>query len=77
MPLSKLDQCLIDAETAEQTELLLKAGADPNATSFFGFTASMRAKTAEQTELLPKAGADPNAKDSDGRTALMRAHNES
>ena len=43
MPLSKLDQCLIDAETAEQTELLPKAGADPNAKDSDGRTALMRA----------------------------------
>ena len=53
--LSKIDQVLIDAKTPEQTEVLIKAGADVNAKNNNGYTALMNATTPEQTELLIKS----------------------
>lgn len=70
-----LDQDLINAMTVEETDRLIKAGANVNATDRDGETALMKASTVEQTKLLIEAGADTNAtSDYDGDTALMFAN---
>jgi ankyrin repeat protein len=54
------DTPLHEARTVEQTEVLLKEGADPNkVNNDWGFTPLHKARTAEQTVLLLKGGANP------------------
>ena len=62
------------AETPELTEVLLKAGADPNVKATDGDTPLMNAARwgrVEQAKLLLAAGADPNVSTAYGMTPLM------
>ena len=70
---NNLNEKLIYAETAEETKVLIKAGADVNAKDNFGRTALMFAETPEQTKVLIDAGADVNANIDTGATALIYA----
>lgn len=51
-------------------EVLLKAGADPNATDTFDYTPLHKQKDKKAVKTLLKAGADPNAMDENGETPL-------
>lgn len=53
------DTPLHKAKTAEQTDLLLKAGADPRRMNRWGNTPLNLAKTAEQKNLLKNYNSDP------------------
>ena len=66
---------LLEAGTAEETDRLLKAGADPNYQNIYGETALMRANSAEQTDLLLKAGSDICLQDRDGNKAIHDVKN--
>ena len=68
-----LDRDLIDATTADQTAVLIAAGADVNATDRKGRTALMMATSADQSKILLNAGSDVNGTDNYGITALMRS----
>lgn len=69
------DTAIIRARTVEQTDFLIRAGADVNAKNKFGTTALMVA-TPEQAVSLIKAGADVNAADNNGSTALILSNYE-
>jgi ankyrin repeat protein len=71
--ISLLDLALVNAKNADETKLLIDAGADVNAKNYCGWTALMIAKNSEQTKLLIKGGVDVNVRDDLGRTALMVA----
>ncbi|MBD5433388.1 MAG: hypothetical protein HDR35_03695 [Treponema sp.] len=62
-------------EDIEETRRLIKAGADVNAQTKYGYTALMYAAgyNASYTAQLIKANADVNVKDDAGHTALMYA----
>ena len=64
--MTKTDEMLLKAKTAEETRKALAAGADVNARNDIGETALMNASIAEQTKLLIEAGADVNARNEEG-----------
>lgn len=68
-----LDDSLLNSHNAEETQNLLKAGADVNARNEYGETPLMHAHTAEQTKMLIEADIDINAKDEFGKNALSYA----
>ena len=74
---NELSAKLLSARNAEETRVLLAAGADPNARvameTFEERTPLHWAKTVEQTQALLAAGADPNARNEYGRTPLHDA----
>lgn len=65
-----LNEYLRLSKTAERTRFLIEAGADVNATDYYGSTALMNAKSVEQVKLLDEAGADVNIVDKDGNKAI-------
>ena len=71
-----LDTPLHNANTAEQTRLLLEAGADVNAKNRNGSTPLHYANTAEQAKLLIDAGVNVKACSFTGYTAYHVAKNE-
>ncbi len=62
----------ISSNDSDPVQLLLKAGANPNHSSFHGDTPLMASAMSESfDDDLAKAGADTNARNADGTTALM------
>jgi len=65
-----------EADDVEGIEVLLRAGANPDARDDLGFTALMTAATmnhASAVRALVSGGADPNVRHGGGLTALMFA----
>ena len=69
------DTLLFKAFTSEQTELLLKAGANPNIQNNNGSTPLHWVISTEQMKLLLKAGANPNIQTDYGLTPLHFSKN--
>jgi len=65
-------KCLRRPQDKRVLDVLLAAGADPNAKDINGLTALMRADPNQMKTLL-QYGADLNARDNEGRTALIYA----